>query len=192
MIVRVRGRVEEQGEGHIVVDVGPFGVHVQLPASDAATLRVGQSVALFTYLHVREQELSLFGFLSEEELQLFHLLLGASGVGPRLALNVLSTLSPDAIRLAISNDEPGILTRVPGIGAKSARKILFHLKDKFAPEELGPPGATALSDVDAEVIDALTALGYSVVEAQRALQRVPKEVEGVENRLRAALSQLAP
>ena len=192
MLVRLRGRVEEQSENHIVVDVGAFGVLVQMPASQAVQLRVGQSVALFTYLHVREQELSLFGFLSQEELDLFHVLLGVSGVGPRVALNVLSTLSADALRLAVVNDEPGILTRVPGIGAKSARKILFHLKDKLAPEELGPEGVAALSDVDAEVIDALTALGYSVVEAQRALQGVPKEVQGVEERLRAALTQLAP
>lgn len=191
MISRVRGRVEEILEDAIIVDIGAVGLMVYVPATHLAGLRVNQSILLYTHFHVREQEMTLFGFPAVEELQLFELLLGVSGVGPRLALSIISTLPPDAIRLAIANDEPGILTRVPGIGAKSARKILFHLKDKFAPTEMEQWSGTSFSDVDTEVIDALTSLGYSVVEAQRAIQNLPKELDSVEERLRAALAQMS-
>ncbi|MCO6449465.1 MAG: Holliday junction branch migration protein RuvA [Caldilineales bacterium] len=188
----MRGRIEEIDENQVIVDVGAFGIIVAMPVSQIAQMHEGQTVALYTHLHVREQDISLFGFTTEEELQLFQLLLGVDGVGPRLALNILSTLPPDTLRLAVANEEPGILTRVPGIGAKSARKILFHLKDKLAPTDLGAAGIHAMSDDDADVIEALTSLGYSVVEAQRAVQALPKDVKGVEERLVLALAQLAP
>jgi Holliday junction DNA helicase RuvA len=192
MIARVRGRIEQIEDDHVIVDVGAFGVTVYAPAAQLATYHAGQAVALFTHLHVREQDISLFGFSTAEELELFDLLLRVDGIGPKLALNILSTLSPDSLQLAVANDEPALLTRVPGIGIKTARKILFHLKDKLAPADLTGLGIRPISDSDAEVIDALTGLGYSVVEAQRAVQTLPKNLEGVEERLRAALSQMAP
>jgi holliday junction DNA helicase RuvA len=191
MLARLRGHIEHLGPDHVIVDAGAFGIVVFVPAANLAHYRLGQSVALCTHLHVREQEITLYGFDSVEELELFGLLLGITGVGPRLALNILSTLTLDALRLAVANEEPGLLARVPGIGIKSARKILFHLKDRLAPADLGGAGAPALSDEDASVIEALTSLGYSVVEAQRAVQGVPKDIVGVEERLRAALAQLA-
>ncbi len=192
MISRLRGRIEALYEDRAVIDIGPLGLTVYAPAAQLAEWRVGDAVALFTYLQVREQEWTLFGFVSEEDLELFQTLLGVSGVGPKLALSILSTLPPDTIRMAVANDEPGLLTRVPGIGAKSARKILFHLKDKMSIPEYGGVGMAAITDEDAEVIEALTALGYSVVEAQRAVQGIPKDISGVEERLRAALAQLMP
>ncbi|NOZ50428.1 MAG: Holliday junction branch migration protein RuvA [Chloroflexi bacterium] len=192
MISRLRGRIEEILDNSIIVDVGALGIEVSVPAAHLPTYRIDQAVFLYTHFHVREQELALFGFATDEELRLFELLIGVSGVGPRLALNIISTLPPDSIRLAVANDEPGLLTRVPGIGKKSAQKILFHLKDKFTPSEIDMWGAAGISDADTEVIDALTSLGYSVVEAQRAMQGLPKDIEGVEERLRAALSQLSP
>ena len=191
MISRLRGRVEHIDEDHLIVDVGAFGITVYLPQALLAGQQVGQSVALFTHLHVREQEITLFGFGTAEELTLFQTLLGVSGVGPRLALNILSTLTPDTIRLAIANDEPALLTRVPGIGAKSARKIMFQLKDKLAPADLEGIGIPMMTDEDAEIVEALTSLGYSVVEAQRAIQALPDDVEGVEERLRLALAQMS-
>lgn len=192
MITRLRGRVEQIGQDHIIVDVGAFGLTVFAPAAHIATYHVGQAVALFTHLHIREQDVSLFGFPGQEELQLFELLLSIDGIGPRLALNILGTMTAESLRLSVANDEPGLLTRVPGIGIKTARKILFHLKDKLAPTDMEGVGLRALGDADAEVIDALTTLGYSVIEAQRAVQSLPKEITGVEDRLRAALSRLAP
>ena len=192
MISRLRGRIESVAEDHIIVDIGPMGLTTYVPADQLAGYQVGQPVALFTHLHIREQEFTLFGFATEEDLELFQVLLGVSGVGPKLALSILSTLPPDTIRLAVANDEPGLLTRVPGIGPKSAKKILFHLKDKMGVSEMEGVGAIPITDEDAEVIEALTALGYSIVEAQRAVQGVPKDVTGVEDRLRAALAQLMP
>jgi len=192
VISRLRGRIEYIADDHVIVDIGPMGVTVYAPAAQLTGWQLGQPVALFTYLHIREQELTLFGFAAEEDLELFQVLLGVSGVGPKLALGILSTLPPDTIRMAVANDEPGLLTRVPGIGPKSARKILFHLKDKMGVSEFDGVGAIPITDEDAEVIEALTALGYSIVEAQRAVQAVPKDVIGVEERLRAALARLAP
>ncbi len=192
MIARIRGRIELIADDHIIVDVGALGITVYAPAAQLATYHVGQAVALFTHLHIREQDISLFGFATAEELQLFDLLLQVDGIGPRLALNTLSTLTPESLQLAVANDEPALLTRVPGIGIKTARKILFQLKDKMAPSDLSGLGLRPVSDSDAEVIDALTGLGYSIVEAQRAVQSLPKTLEGVEERLRAALTQMAP
>ncbi len=192
MISRLRGRIEYVAADHIIVDIGSMGLVVFVPADQLAGYQVGQPVALFTHLHIREQEFTLFGFASEEDLELFLVLLGVSGVGPKLALSILSTLPPDTIRLAVVNDEPGLLTRVPGIGPKSAKKILFHLKDKMGAPEFEGVGAVPLTDEDGEIIEALTALGYSIVEAQRAVQAIPKDVTGVEERLRAALAQLMP
>lgn len=192
MIARLRGRAEHIGDDHLILDTGAFGLTVFMPASQLLGLHTGQSVALFTHLHIREQDISLFGFNTAEDLQLFQMLLSVDGIGPRLALNILSTMTADSLRLAVANDEPGLLTRVPGIGVKTARKILFQLKDKLAPADLEAAGLRMLGDADTEVIDALTSLGYSVVEAQRALQGIPKETTGVEERLRAALSYLAP
>ncbi len=122
-----------------------------------------------------ENELALYGFLTEEERALFELLMDVSGVGPKVALSVLSTLSPDAIRQAVVREEPGILTRVPGVGAKTARAIIFHLKDKLGAPEAG--AVPLLTDQDAEVIATLTSLGFSLVEAQTALQHIPTRPE---------------
>jgi len=192
VISRLRGRIENIADDHIIVDIGPMGLTVFTPADQLVSYQVGQPVALFTHLHVREQELTLFGFATEEDMDLFLVLLGVSGVGPKLALSILSTLPPDTIRMAVANDEPALLTRVPGIGTKSAKKILFHLKDKMGVPEFEGIGSVPITDEDTEVIEALTSLGYSIVEAQRAVQGVPKDVTGVEDRLRAALAQLMP
>ncbi len=192
MISRLRGRIEALNEDHIIVDIGPIGLTVYAPADLITGWQIGQPVALFTHLHIREQEFTLFGFATEDDLELFQILLGVSGIGPKLALNILSTLPPDTIRLAVANDEPALLTRVPGIGAKSARKILFQLKDKIGVADYDGVGVAPITDEDAEVIEALTSLGYSIVEAQRAVQAIPKDIVGVEERLRAALAQLAP
>ena len=152
--------------------------------------RTVEEITLHTHLQVREDNLSLFGLASEEALDLFHLLLTVPGVGPKGTLTLLSAMSPEAIRLAVSQEQPGILARVPGVGKRTAEKIVMTLRDRIgtvaATEEL-----LAMTTADAEVIDALTALGYSVVEAQRAVQRIPREISGVEERLRHALSQFA-
>jgi len=192
MIRLVRGTVVSRAKDHVVVDVGggAGGIGVKVFVADALALSVhpGDPVAYHTYLQVREDVLNLYGFATEDELSMFELLLGVSGVGPKVALAALSVLTPDALRQAIANDEPGLISRVPGIGKRTAQKIVLELRDKVK----GISGLAAMpqsGNVDVEVVDALVALGYSVIEAQRAVQKLPKDVEGVEERLRVALSQ---
>jgi Holliday junction DNA helicase RuvA len=167
-----------------------FKVHVPTPLLEQEG-KVGRFVELVTYLRVRENELSLYGFATEDELSLFELLMGVSGVGPKVAMATLSTVSPEALRQAVVREEKGILSRVPGIGPKTSRAIIFHLRDKL--KAIGAEAAPVLSDRDAEVISALTSLGFSVVEAQTALQNLPSDEDvPLEERVRQALAYLAP
>ena len=192
MIASLSGIVSRLEQGGLVLQVSGVGFWVNVPTTVLQQVEgVGQPLELFTHLHVRENDLSLYGFLTDDELGLFEMLLGVSGVGPKVALAALSTVSPQALREAVLRDEPGILSRVPGIGNKTARAIIFHLRDKVA--ALGAETPSLLSDMDAEVIGALTALGFSIVEAQTALQNLPRD-EGMdlEERVRQALSYLAP
>lgn len=191
MIARLIGTVASVKPDRLIVQVGGLGISVYVPASVLREVDgVGAPVELVTHLHVRENELALYGFLTEEELALFETLMGVSGVGPKVALSVLSTLSPDALRQAVVRDEPGILTRVPGVGPKTARAILFHLRDKLPGLEAG--AVPLLTDQDAEVISALTGLGFSLVEAQTALQNTPRDPDlPLEERIRLALAYLA-
>ena len=191
MIANLKGRIEAIGKDYVIVDVGGIGFKVYIPTSFLETSEgLGRQAELFTHLHVRENELTLYGCGSEDELTLFELLLGVSGVGPRVALAMLSTMSPDSLRLAIAQGNAVALTRVPGIGPKMAKKIVFHLKDRVE-VEFGPEAVFLLTDADAEVIAALTSLGYSVVEAQAALQSLPTEEMGIEERVRLALAYFA-
>ncbi len=189
MIASLRGTVLNiQQPSFLVVEVGGVGFKVFAPASVFDELDgLGRSVFLHTYLMVREDALNLYGFSTEEQRALFELLLTVQGVGPRLALAVLSTLSLDVLRHAVAQEQAEVLDRVPGVGRKTAEKIVFALKDKLG-AAAGLGVLAPLSDVDTEVIGALTALGYSVVEAQAALQSIPKgQGKDVEDRIRLAL-----
>ena len=192
MIAYIRGKVIAGADQRVVVDIGGVGVEVWVPAPLAAELMPGTDVRLFTHLYVREQEWTLYGFGTEEERDLFRLLLNVSGVGPRVALTLLSAMSVSAIQRAILEEEPALLSRVPGVGRKTAEKIVLELKDKMPAVLMTPEGVVDVHAADADVIDALVALGYSVVEAQRAVQGLPPEVTDVAERLRLALSRLAP
>jgi holliday junction DNA helicase RuvA len=193
MIRLVRGVVVARGKEYLVVNVGSqvsgVGLRVFVTEPIALQHNLNDSATLYTHLHVREDILTLYGFVTEDELSMFELLLGVNGVGPKVAMATLSTLTPDALRLALVNDEPALLARVPGVGKRTAQKIVLELKDKVQPSAIGLAALAHTTDVDTEVIEALTALGYSVVEAQRAVQKLPKDVVGVEERLRLALSQ---
>lgn len=188
MIANLKGRIKAIGKDYLIVGVGGVGFKVYVPTSFLETAEgLGRQVELFTHLHVRENELTLYGCSSEDELALFELLLGVSGVGPRVALAMLSTMPPDSLRLAIAQGNAEMLARVPGIGPKMAKKIVFHLKDRVE-VEFGPEAVPLLTEADAEVIAALTSLGYSVVEAQAALQSLPDEEMEIEERVRLALA----
>jgi Holliday junction DNA helicase RuvA len=187
MITSLSGRIQEINSDSVVLDIGGVGLQVFAPAPLRDRLKPGETVFLYTYLVVREDALSLYGFDTKEGRDFFILFLGVNGVGPRLSLAVLSTLSPDAIRRAVFHEQADVFSRVPGVGKKTAQKILLHLQDRI-PMEAGLERVTTISDVDTEVLGALTSLGYSVVEAQTALQSIPRDTpQEIEARLRAAL-----
>ncbi len=193
MIRLVRGLVVSKGKDYLVVDVGNatggIGYKVTVPDVVALRLTLNSTVALHTYLQVREDAQTLFGFEEEEELGMFEMLLGVNGVGPKVAMATLSVLSPEALRMALANEEPALIARVPGVGKRTAEKIVLELKGKVKPGGGGIAGIASMVDADMEVVEALIALGYSVVESQRAVQGLPRDVSGVEERLRLALSR---
>jgi|SRR5271157_148144 len=187
MIATLRGEVTQIEENAIVVEVSGVGMRVFVPSPLRDKLRVGEMVLLYTHLVVREDALSLYGFETVAERGLFNILLGVDGVGPKVALSVLSTLTIDSVQRAVFNEQEEILHRVPGVGKKTAQKIILYLHDRLKPVS-GLENVAAMSDTDSQVLAALTGLGYSVVEAQSALQALPKDApEELEERLRLAL-----
>ena len=191
MIASIEGRITAIEDQAIVIQIGGIGFRVHVPEpvlSDVGP--IGGRISLHTYLHVREDNLALYGCATKDDLELFELLLGVSGIGPKVALSMLSTLSAHDIQTAIATEQDSVLSTVPGIGAKTAQKVILDLKDKIQiPGDVGLP-TPQVTEVDQEVIAALTTLGYSVIEAQTALQHVPSDLTDLEERLRAALAYL--
>lgn len=190
MIASISGTVQKIETNSLVVAVGGVGLRVFVPRTVLENVGgVGRAIGLYTHLQVREDDLSLFGFENEDDLDLFTVLLGVQGIGPKVALAILGSLSPELLKSAIMREETAVLQRVPGIGKKTAERIMFQLRDKL---DLGNMSATMplVSDVDADVIDVLTSLGFSIIEAQSALQHVPREVRAMDERVQAALQYL--
>ena len=192
MIGSLRGEIVSKEEDRALIEVQGVGYVILAPIPLLDSLSVGMQTQIFTHLHVREQELTLFGFPDQEELDLFRTLLKVQGIGPKVALAILSHLPSETLRQAVAREEAALLARVPGIGPKKAKQIVFQLRDKVGLEDIFI-GATPLTDGDGEVIAALTSLGYSVVEAQAALQQLPKEAQEatLEEKVRIALGSLA-
>jgi Holliday junction DNA helicase RuvA len=187
MISSLSARIQDILSDSLIVEVGGVGLQVYIPAPLKDRLSIGDNTLLYTHLVVREDALTLYGFESKDARSIYRLLLGVNGVGPRLALAVLSTLSPDEIRGAVLQERLDVFNHVPGIGKKTAQKIIIHLQDKI-PAEAGLAPISVLAEGDVEVVAALSALGYSVVEAQSAIQSIPKDApQDVETRLRLAL-----
>jgi Holliday junction DNA helicase RuvA len=187
MIASLNGRISEIFEENIIVEVGGVGLLVFVPVQVISQVRKNENVRLFTQLILRQDSLTLYGFENVDSREIFQLLVGVNGVGPRMGLAILSSLEVDTIKRAVINEQAEIFSRVPGVGNKTAQKILFHLQDKI-PKLEGYSSFVEASDTDAEVVGALTALGYSVVEAQSAVQSIPRDApEDVEERLRLAL-----
>lgn len=187
MIATLSGKVTHIESNTIIIEMGGIGFQVYVPIPLKDRLKPSDTVFLFTYLVVRQDMLSLYGFDTRESREFFILLLTVNGIGPKLAISILSTLTPDAIRRAVFHEQADIFSRVPGVGKKTAQKILLSLQGRIkAIEGLEP--IAMFSDVDTEVMAALTSLGYSIVEAQSALQSIPRDAPGdVEERLRLAL-----
>lgn len=199
MISYVKGRLTERFGDTIVVEAGSLGFNIRVPLSLLDTLPdIGREVMIYTYFQVKEDAMSLYGFASRQDLDMFKLLIGVNGVGPKGALAVLSVLSPESLRIAIVTGDAKALARAPGIGNKTAQRILLDLKDKipaealteavFAPRE----EKTSMTGAAKEACDALTALGYSAAEAYRAVSRV-EDTDGMtaEDVLKASLKYLS-
>ena len=187
MIATLRGEVAQIEDGALILDVGGVGMRLLVPAPLRTRLRVGETTFLFTHLVVREDSLTLYGFETQADRELFMLLLGVDGVGPRIGLAVLSNMPKEEVHRAILSEQSDLLSRVPGVGKKTAQKIVLHLHDKLTLPGIGTRTAP-VSERDTEVLAALTALGYSVVEAQAAIQAIPADApDAVEERLRVAL-----
>jgi holliday junction DNA helicase RuvA len=187
MISILHGNVISQETDGIIVDVNGVGFHVLVPTPLRDRLQAGENIYLFTRMIIREEAWTLCGFETKEGREMFDLLHSVNGIGPRLAMSILSTLSPDIIRRAVFNEQPEVFSRVPGIGSKTAQKIVLHLQGRL-PSTEGLEPLSRISEVDTEVLSALTSLGYSLVEAQAALQYIPRDApQEVETRLRIAL-----
>jgi Holliday junction DNA helicase RuvA len=197
VIARLRGRLLRKGPQEAVVDVGGVGYRVTIPLS--TFYRIGEpgiEVTLLTHTHVREDALSLFGFLTEAEQDLFERLIGVSGVGPRLAVSVLSGIEAPDLVSALRGGDVARLTRIPGVGRKTAERLVLELKDKVqglaAAEEPAPAGGPA-SSAREDLVSALVHLGYSRPEAERGVDRaLEQDAEGAfEDLLRRTLHILS-
>lgn len=182
MIAFIQGELADAGKDTIVVACQGIGYEIQVPAAVAQKLpAIGSSVKIYTYMYVREDALGLFGFLTKDDLSVFKLLITVNGVGPKGALGILSTMSADELRLAILAEDVKAISKAPGVGAKTAKRMIIELKDKLNLEEM-ITGAdsddrtqavgSAASSAKEEAILALTALGYSNTEAVRAVRAV--------------------
>lgn len=175
MISSLQGKLESVGADSAIVNVGGVGFQVFMPTTALSSLGTpGSEVKIFTHLHVREDNLTLFGFLSTEDLWLFETLIGVSGLGPRLALAMLSALTAEQITMAIATGSIDMLDMVPGIGKKVATRIVMELKDKIGAGWIATPAAQ-IAQENTDVLAALTSLGYSAAEATRAIAILPAE-----------------
>ena len=199
MIAFLRGELAAKGADFAVIDVGGVGYEVQVTTRDASAMPVlGDPVTVFTYLYVREDVIGLYGFLRRDDLAVFKLLITVSGIGPRGALGILSVLSADQLRMAILAEDVKSISRAPGIGAKTAKRLIIELKDKIDLEEMltdgsesGVQESAADPEAGKEVVMALVSLGYSRSDALRAVRSVSgADAMGEEELLKAALKEI--
>jgi Holliday junction DNA helicase RuvA len=189
MIGRLTGVIAEKSPTQVLVDVNGVGYELDVPMSTFYNLPgIGERTTLLTHFVVREDAQQLFGFLTHDERSTFRQLVRISGVGPRTALSILSGLSVEELAVAVSRQESGRLVKVPGIGKKTAERLLLELKGKLGPD-LGLPAAAATTDAQADIVQALVALGYNEREAAAALKALPPDV-AVSDGIKLALKAL--
>lgn len=187
MIAKIKGTIEYIRDSYVVVDVNGVGYKIFVSAYTLGKLSLKPEVNLYIHTHVREDILALYGFLNLEELEMFELLISVSGVGPKAAIGILSIADPKTIRVAVSSEDPSILTKVSGIGKRTAERVIVELKNKVVGLSVGEKEGIV---ADSDALEALTSMGYSVSEAREALKLVPKEVQVVEERIKLALKSL--
>ena len=191
MIAAIEGTLELRGTNWAIIKVGGVSLQVYLPASTLNQLgAVGEKVQLYTHLHWKEDNIALYGFISQQELDLFKMLTSVNGVGPKTALAMLSNLKPEQLALAIVGGNVDLLTQIPGVGKKTANRLVLELKSKL---EKGWVGVSPyLTQDNAEVVAALTNLGYSASEATKAVAELPSSPDlSLEEKIKLALQHLA-
>jgi Holliday junction DNA helicase RuvA len=187
MIASLYGKLESISTDSAIVNVNGIGFLVYMPTSTINTLgRIGREAHLQTSLVVREDSMTLYGFATDSELELFQVLTGVSGLGPKLALAMLSSMSVEQVSTAIATDNIDLLTAIPGIGKKMANRLVLELKDKISAGLISIPAAQ-LAQENAEVVAALTSLGYSIAEASRAIATLPESDMSLEEKIKLAL-----
>lgn len=199
MITYVKGELADIFNNNIVVECYGVGYEIMVPASIVMELpSMGSQVKIYTYQYVREDSLDLYGFLTRDDLDIFKLLITVNGIGPKGALNILSVIRPDELRLAVLSDDVKAIQKAPGIGAKTAQKLIIELKDKLSLEDIITHGVETKNNIPMgssardEAIEALTALGYSSSEAIRAVRSI-EDADNMDSEvlLKAALKKLA-
>ncbi|MFZ2975938.1 MAG: Holliday junction branch migration protein RuvA [Candidatus Moraniibacteriota bacterium] len=187
MIAKLTGKIEYLKNNYAVVDVNSIGYKVFLSAYTFGKVAGMPEVSLFIHTYVREDALALYGFLTNEELEMFELLISISGIGPKAGMGILSIATPKTIKTAILNEDPSILTKVSGIGKKTAERVILELRNKVADMTIGEKEEAT---IDSDAIEALLTMGYSVTEARDALKVVPLDVKDVGQRVKMALKNL--
>lgn len=180
MISYIKGILEDMSPGMVVVDNRGIGYQIMVPMRGEAFPKIGQEIKIYTHMHVREDDVSLFGFLSKEEKEAFELLIGVNGIGPKVGLSVLSTLSVYELKMAVISEDVKTISKTPGLGPKGAKKLILELKDKLSFDELEEEGvgaeifdtASDSSDSVMITIEGLVSLGYSKSEAAIAVNKV--------------------
>ncbi len=187
MIAKLKGKIEYLKDNYAVVDVNGVGYKIFVTVYAFGKLAGLESTELFIHTHVREDAIDLYGFLTMEELEMFELLISISGVGPKSGLGILTVATPKTIKTAILNEDSSILTKVSGIGKKTAERVILELKNKIADmPESEKEGAVS----DSDAIEALIAMGYAVTEARDSLKLVPADVKDIGQRVKEALKNL--
>lgn len=199
MISYIKGELTEVFDDIIVVESNGIGYNIRVPASLLSRIpRVGTALKVFTYLYVREDAMNLYGFLTRDDLEVFKMLITVNGIGPKGALGILSTISPDELRFAVLSDDVKLISRAPGIGSKTAQKLIIELKDKLKLEDAfekklihNSEEILNINDGKNEAIQALVALGYGSAEAIRAVKQIEQlDLKDPESILREALKKL--
>ena len=192
MIASLHGTLSSLGSDWAIIDVGGIGFQVYMPTSTLSTLgTIGKEVQLHTHLHLREDNATLYGFTSTDELGLFQTLIGVSGLGPKLALAMLSAMNVEKLTMTIATGSSDLLTEIPGIGKKMANRLILELKDKIGAGWIATP-ATQLAEENADVVAALTSLGYSAAEATKAVATLPTDSKlSLEDKVKQTLQYFA-
>jgi holliday junction DNA helicase RuvA len=191
MIASIYGRIDAIGTDWLVINVNGVGFKISVPTSvlgEGGT--IGREIKLFTHLHVREDELTLYGFIDQQDMRIFEMVLSVSGIGPKTALAMLSAMNADQLSLAIASADTAMLTSIPGIGKKTAERLILELKDKVGAIVTVTTGGR-MAQENADVIAALSSLGYSIAEGTRAVGALPDGKKlSLEERLKLALQYL--